>query len=96
MATTHIAEPPPAVGAGAARPSWMLSLSAAATNLGAARHAVEASTAAARREHRKQRLLDSAPVVQPATLRGQAADRHGTIDLAIAGRPGSSTRRWPT
>ena len=61
---------------------WMISLSAAATNLGAARHAIDAAVAAA---VTKRHRFDTVPVAeQPTFLRG-VAGLHGTVDLAVAG-----------
>ncbi|MFN0027519.1 MAG: acyl-CoA dehydrogenase family protein [Acidimicrobiales bacterium] len=61
---------------------WMISLSAAATNLGVARHAIDAANSAAAN---KQRRFDSVSLAQqPPFLRG-VAELHGTVDLAVAG-----------
>lgn len=61
---------------------WMISLSAAATNLGAARRSVTEATAAA--QHKRHRF-DTVPVAQQPTFRRAVADLHGTLDLAVAG-----------
>ena len=73
----------PGTLATAIRPiSWMISLSAAATNLGVARHASAAATTAA---GSKQRRFDAVPVAQQATFMRGVAELHGTVDLAVAG-----------
>jgi indole-3-acetate monooxygenase len=61
---------------------WMISLSAAATNLGVARHSIDATTTAA--IHKKHRF-DTVPVAQQPTFLRGIAELHGTVDLAVAG-----------
>jgi indole-3-acetate monooxygenase len=82
----------PSTLATAIRPiGWMISLSAAATNLGIARHAIEAATTAAAH---KLRRFDTTPVsLQPTFLRG-IAELHGTVDLAVAGLRGLLNNLW--
>ncbi len=69
----------------------MISLSAAATNLGAARRSIQAATVAATD---KQHRFDTVPAVQqPSFLRG-LADLHGSVDLATSGLRALLSQVW--
>jgi indole-3-acetate monooxygenase len=61
---------------------WMVSVSAAAVNLGAARRALEAATASA---HTKLHRFDTVPVIRQSPFIRTIADLEGQVDLAVAG-----------
>jgi alkylation response protein AidB-like acyl-CoA dehydrogenase len=62
--------------------AWMVSVSAAAVNLGAARSALHAATESART---KQHRFDAVPVIQQSPFVRSIAALHGEVDLAVAG-----------
>jgi alkylation response protein AidB-like acyl-CoA dehydrogenase len=62
--------------------AWLISLSAAAVNLGAARRAIREATASA--EHKMHRF-DTVPVIQQSPFLRGIAELHGQVDLATAG-----------
>jgi len=61
---------------------WMVSVSAAAVNLGAARRAIEEATAS---PQAKLHRFDTAPVARQSTFIRAIADLEGQVELAIAG-----------
>jgi alkylation response protein AidB-like acyl-CoA dehydrogenase len=61
---------------------WLISLSAAAVNLGAARRAITEATASA--EHKVHRF-DTVPVIQQSPFLRGIAELHGQVELATAG-----------
>jgi alkylation response protein AidB-like acyl-CoA dehydrogenase len=66
----------------AAHTLWLISLSAAAVNLGAARRAIsEATTSAEHKMHRG----DTVPVIQQSPFVRGIAELHGQVELATAG-----------
>jgi alkylation response protein AidB-like acyl-CoA dehydrogenase len=66
----------------AAHTLWLISLSAAAVNLGAARRAITEATASA--EHKMHRF-DTVPVIQQSPFIRGIAELHGQVELATAG-----------
>jgi alkylation response protein AidB-like acyl-CoA dehydrogenase len=75
----------------AAHTLWLISLSAAAVNLGAARRAISEATASA--EHKMHRF-DTVPVIQQSPFIRGIADLHGRVDLATAGLRGLLAQMW--
>ena len=75
----------------AAHTLWMISLSAAAVNLGAARRAIaEATSSAEQKLHR----FDTVPVIQQSPFIRGIAELHGQVELAIAGVRALLERLW--
>jgi alkylation response protein AidB-like acyl-CoA dehydrogenase len=70
---------------------WLVSLSAAAVNLGAARRAItEATTSAEHKMHR----FDTVPVIQQSPFLRGIAELHGQVELATAGLRALLDRLW--
>ena len=70
---------------------WLISLSAAAVNLGAARRAIaEATTSAEHKMHR----FDTVPVIQQSPFIRGIAELHGQVELATAGVRALLERLW--
>ena len=83
--------PPRSVGDFAAHTLWMISLSAAAVNLGAARRAIaEATSSAEQKLHR----FDTVPVIQQSPFIRGIAELHGQVELATAGVRALLERLW--
>ena len=61
---------------------WMVSVAAAAVNLGAARRALDAATASAQT---KQHRFDAVPVIRQSPFIRAVADLEGQVELATAG-----------
>jgi alkylation response protein AidB-like acyl-CoA dehydrogenase len=61
---------------------WLIAVSAAAVNLGAARRALEAATASA--EHKLHRF-DIVPVIQQSPFIRDVAELHGQVEIAVGG-----------
>lgn len=75
----------------AAHTLWLISLSAAAVNLGAARRAIaEATSSAEQKLHR----FDTVPVIQQSPFIRSIAELHGQVDLATAGVHAMLQRFW--
>ena len=75
----------------AAHTLWLISLSAAAVNLGAAGRAItEATTSAEHKMHR----FDTIPVIQQSPFIRGIAELHGQVELAIAGLRGLLDQLW--
>ena len=75
----------------AAHTLWLISLSAAAVNLGAARRAItEATTSAEHKMHR----FDTVPVIQQSPFIRGIAELHGQVELATAGLRAMLDRLW--
>jgi alkylation response protein AidB-like acyl-CoA dehydrogenase len=70
---------------------WLISLSAAAVNLGAARRAISESTASA--EHKMHRF-DTVPVIQQSPFLRGLAELHGQVELATAGLRALLAELW--
>jgi indole-3-acetate monooxygenase len=70
---------------------WLVSLSAAAVNLGAARRAITEATTSA--EHKMQRF-DTVPVIQQSPFLRGIAELHGQVELATAGLRALLDRLW--
>ena len=75
----------------AAHTLWLISVSAAAVNLGAARRAIAEATSSA--EHKLHRF-DTVPVIQQSPFIRGIAELHGQVDLATAGLRGLLERLW--
>ena len=75
----------------AAHTLWLISVSAAAVNLGAARRAIAEATASA--EHKTHRF-DTVPVIQQSPFIRGIAELHGQVELATAGLRGLLERLW--
>ena len=61
---------------------WMISVSAAAVNLGAARRALQAATASAQT---KMHRFDTEPVIRQSPFIRAMAELEGQVELAVAG-----------
>ena len=75
----------------AAHTLWLISLSAAAVNLGAARRAISEATTSA--EHKMHRF-DTVPVIQQSPFIRGIAELHGQVELATAGLRAMLDRLW--
>lgn len=88
--TLTITRPGPLANA-AVHTLWLISLSAAAVNLGAARRAIGEATASA--EHKKHRF-DTVPVIQQSPFIRGIAELHGQVELATAGLRSILDQLW--
>jgi indole-3-acetate monooxygenase len=70
---------------------WLISLSAAAVNLGAARRAIAEATASA--EHKMHRF-DTVPVIQQSPFIRGIAELHGQVELATSGLRALLDQLW--
>ena len=75
----------------AAHTLWLISVSAATVNLGAARRAIAEATVSA--EHKLHRF-DTVPVIQQSPFIRGIAELHGQVDLATAGLRSLLGRLW--
>ena len=85
-----ITRPGPLANA-AAHTLWLISLSAAAVNLGAARRAIRETTTSA--EHKMHRF-DTVPVIQQSPFIRGIAELHGQVELAVAGLRALLDQLW--
>jgi alkylation response protein AidB-like acyl-CoA dehydrogenase len=82
---------PGTLATAAVHPLWMVSVSAAAVNLGAARRALEEATASAQT---KLRRFDTAPAIRQSRFVRAIGELQAHVELAVAGLRGVLDELW--